>query len=236
MIRLVSEHGGAARPRKDAPSSSSTPRAANRKYRAFKIELEGVKPPVERTLIIPANPTFGWLHAVIQVAMGWTNSHLHQFRFGSTLISDPAFELDEDQDEKKVLDEKREKLKGHFGDDRAVLSYTYDFGDSWQHKLTISAVTEIGGGIQRQAVCIGGAGACPPEDCGGIFGYAEFLKAIRNRKHPQHRAMKDWVGGPFDPDKFSVKQTNGSLSRLPWPRVTEGALRKVLMARDGKSD
>jgi hypothetical protein len=85
----------------------------------------------------------------------------------------------------------------------------------------------------KSAVCIGGACACPPENCGGCWGYENLLKVLKNRKHPDHQDMKAWVGGSFDSETFNVARINSCLAKLKWPNVTEAALRKVLMARDG---
>jgi hypothetical protein len=78
---------------------------------------------------------------------------------------------------------------------------------------------------------VDGARACPPEDCGGIWGYADLLKILRNPKHPEHKDMKEWIGGAIDPEAFDQVKINLWLSKLKWPRVTEAQLRKVLMGR-----
>jgi hypothetical protein len=83
------------------------------------------------------------------------------------------------------------------------------------------------------AVCLGGARACPPEDCGGTSGYDNLLKILRNPKHEEHESMKEWLGRPFDPQAFDIASVNTCLKNLKWPRTTESQLRKVLMARDG---
>lgn len=233
MIHLIPEGSGASPRKKPRSSSSPGKGGAPQKYRAMNIVLEGVTPDVVRTLVIPADATFGWLHAVIQVAMGWTNSHLHQFQFGATVISDPTFEFGEFEGDSVVLNEHKERLMVHFGESRAVLDYEYDFGDSWHHKIILSTLLESKAAAPRRAVCLGGANACPPEDCGGAPGYGEFLKAIRNRKHPEHRSMQAWIGRPFDPNQFSLEATNRLLAKLSWPGVTISALAKVLSAPDG---
>jgi hypothetical protein len=82
------------------------------------------------------------------------------------------------------------------------------------------------------ALCLDGARACPPEDCGGVWGYDNLLKILKNRKHPEHRSMMEWLGRPFDAEAFDLAETNIWLRKLKWPRVTEAQLRKVLMGRD----
>jgi hypothetical protein len=82
------------------------------------------------------------------------------------------------------------------------------------------------------ALCLDGARACPPEDCGGIWGYADLLKILKNRKHPEHKTMKEWIGRELDAEAFDIRKTNLWLRKLKWPRATEAQLRKVLMGRD----
>jgi len=82
------------------------------------------------------------------------------------------------------------------------------------------------------ALCLGGARACPPEDCGGPWGYDNLLEILRNPKHEEHESMKEWLGHPLDPEAFDAEKVNTYLRKLKWPRTTEGQLRKVLMARD----
>ena len=196
----------------------------------LKIVLLGTKPSVWRTLQVPGQANLGWLHAVLQTVMGWTNSHLHHFLIDDAHYSDPRFNEDlgfggePDRDEAKAtLLQIAPKAGAQFG-------YEYDFGDSWEHEITVQKILPAAGGTT--ALCMDGAGACPPEDCGGIWGYAELLKALKNPKHPEHKSMKEWIGRAFDPDAFDVAEVNAWLGKLKWPRVTETQLRKVLMGRD----
>ncbi|MES2572601.1 MAG: plasmid pRiA4b ORF-3 family protein [Verrucomicrobiota bacterium] len=201
-------------------------------FRQLHIELQGVKPAIWRRLLVPADANLGWLHAVIQTAMGWTNSHLHQYYAGDKLISDPTFALKVFEDDPPVLDEGKVRIDEVLNAPGQKLMYEYDFGDSWGHVITLEAVSQPGLAIEKKAVCIDGAQAAPPEDCGGVPGYEQLLNVLKNKKHPEHKAMKQWLGGPFDPESFSLRKTNPWLAKLRWPRVTQAALRKVLMARD----
>jgi hypothetical protein len=108
----------------------------------------------------------------------------------------------------------------------------YDFGDSWGHKITVEKVLPSDVTATTIALCLDGARACPPEDCGGVWGYANLLKILKNRKHPEHKDMKEWIGGAWDAEAFDLAKTNTWLRKLKWPRVTEAQLRKVLMGRD----
>jgi hypothetical protein len=165
--------------------------------------------------------------------MGWTNSHLHQFISGEHTYADPSAELDQFEGDPPVLDESRFTVTELLTDIHEGLVYDYDFGDSWEHIVTVEKILPGDASTSETAVCLAGSRACPPEDCGGIGGYMELLKALKNKKHPEHRSMKEWLGRPFDPEFFDIATTNDWLRKLKWPRVTESQLRKVLMARDG---
>lgn len=198
----------------------------------LEVLLSATNPPIWRRLQVPGNAHLGWLHAVLQVAMGWTNSHLHQFICGEHVYADPSFELDQYEGDPPVLDERKVTVAEVLPRIREGLVYEYDFGDSWEHIITVEKILPADPSLVATAVCLGGARACPPEDCGGVGGYQELLKALKNRKHPEHRSMKEWLGRPFDSEHFDTATINSWLRKLKWPRVTEGQLRKVLMARD----
>jgi hypothetical protein len=199
----------------------------------LQVLLTGSEPPIWRRLQVPATANLSWCHAVLQVAMGWTNSHLHQFISGENIYSDPSVQLEPYAGDPPVLDENKFTLAELLKDADDRLIYEYDFGDSWQHLVTLEKILPIDASASAMAVCLDGARACPPDDCGGIWGYAELLKALKNKKHPEHRSMKEWLGRPFDPELFDVAKANHWLGKLKWPRVTESQLRSVLMARDG---
>ena len=198
----------------------------------LKIVVHGTKPPIWRRLLVPGNANLGWLHAAIQVATGWTNSHLHQFQIGTRGCSDPDFHLNAGGDDSTMLDEQKTLLMEAAPRVGAVLGYEYDFGDSWEHAIAVEKILALDAAAATTARCLDGARACPPEDCGGVSGYADLLKVIKNPKHAEHDAMMEWLGGGFDPEAFDAEEANIYLRRLKWPRVTEGQLRKVLMARD----
>ena len=92
-------------------------------------------------------------------------------------------------------------------------TYDYDFGDGWEHVLEVEKVLLPQKGV-RYPVCLDGARACPPEDVGGMGGYEEFLKAIRDPNHPEHEEYLDWIGGNFDPEQFDLDEVNDILRSL----------------------
>ena len=199
----------------------------------LKVTLEGIEPTVWRRLQVPGDATLGWLHAVIQVAMGWRNSHLHQFVVGERRYSDPSFDLDEYEERSRTLDENAATLLDIPPRSRRSFRYAYDFGDGWAHQIVVERILDPDPAAAGLAQCLDGARACPPEDCGGVGGYADLLEIIRNPKHKEYRSMMEWLGGTFDPEAFDRHKVNRHLRRLQWPQVTERQLAGVLMQRDG---
>lgn len=196
----------------------------------MRVELEEIQPTIWRTVILPKSANLGWIHAVIQIAMGWTNSHLHKFNLGDDTISDPSFNLNEFEVDPPVTDENTVTVDQVAKTKTPVLVYRYDFGDSWNHLLTFEPLSKGQYPAERLAVCVGGSRACPPEDCGSVPGYEDLLEALRNKKHPEHRAMKRWLGRLYDPELFSVEKANRFLAKVPWPKVSVPQLGKILGA------
>jgi len=185
--------------------------AAARKVFQLRIVLEGIKPEIWRRIEIPGDSTFWDLHCAIQDSFGWQDCHLHEFHLGSGdaevrigILEDEDL-MDEDDE---VLPDWEITLAEHI-QARETFLYVYDFGDNWVHYLTLEKVVDA---VPRKKypICLDGECACPPEDCGGASGYAEFLKVIRNPKHPEHKEMLEWVGKPFDPERFDVKEVRFS--------------------------
>ena len=159
----------------------------------FKIQLKDIsQPPVWRRVLVPKDFTFDRLHEVIQAAFGWENYHLYEFSpqgIGSNpSITDPN---GNDWDEPD-MDASETKLNEIFTKEKQTYIYTYDFGDSWEHKITLEKITDDNS--SKKAACIGGEGACPPEDCGGVWGYESFLKIISDSQHPEYEGMREWAG------------------------------------------
>lgn len=202
----------------------------------LKVVLLDIEPPIWRRLQVPGDANLGWLHAVLQVAMGWTNSHLHQFLTRDARYSDPCHHDGLESDEEPDRDEHETALMQVAPAEGDQIGYEYDFGDSWEHAITVERILEPGAAAAIAALCLDGACACPPEDCGGSPGYAAFLEALRDPRHPEHRSMKQWIGRPFRPHAFNLAKANQWLRRLDWPSVDEEQLRRVLMGRDGYRD
>lgn len=175
------------------------------------VSLDEIEPKIWRRLWVPDTLTLAKLDRVIQAAMGWTNSHLHEFaidghRYG---IVDPEWDQEPD-----LLEDKRFRMGNVLGTRVQDFLYTYDFGDSWVHSVKIEQVLAAREGINTWPMCIAGANACPPEDVGGTYGYMEFLQAMRDPTHEEHEAMWRWWGGPFDPNGFDVNAANIAIRQL----------------------
>ena len=169
-----------------------------------KVWLLGISPMVWRRLLVPGTCTLRELHGVIQVAMGWEGIHLYQFglrsrRYGSWEVSASS------------PDVTLAALKLRRG---ARFTYEYDLNIPWRHEVRIEENRLEAAPGKAYPTCVAGDGACPPEDCGGPWGFAEFLEAMADPKHEDHRDMKAWIGGRFDPGKFSVEAVNKEMRRL----------------------
>lgn len=198
----------------------------------LKVVLIDSEPPIWRRLQVPGKAKLDWLHAALQVATGWTNSHLHQFRVGKDIYSPPdesGFAFEGGPETREESEFTLQQIAPHEQDS---FVYEYDFGDSWDHQVTVEKILPAAAGLADTALCLDGGRACPPEDCGGVWGYAELLKTLKNRKHPEHKHMKEWLGRDLDAEAFDAANTNLWLKKLKWPRVTEDQLRKILMGRD----
>lgn len=191
---------------------------AKTKIFQLKIQLAHIRPPVWRRMLVPGEIDLGELHEVIQTALGWTNSHLHEFEIGGARYGTP----DPDWGRDDVQDEARVKLFRLAGEG-SRLGYTYDFGDDWEHQLTIEKVLDPKPGT-RYPSCTAGRRACPPEDVGGPWGYDDFLNALADPNHEDHDDRAEWIGGSFDPDAFDVAATDAALEAFAW---TAGPIRPV---------
>jgi hypothetical protein len=183
---------------------------AKTKIYEIKIELREVRPAVLRRVQVPGELSLAGLHAVVQVAMGWTDSHLHEFDVDGARYGLP----DPDWDAGEVVDEARVTLFRLLGQgDR--MDYVYDFGDGWTHRLSVEKVLAPEPGVSYPR-CVSGRRACPPEDVGGPWGYEEFLAAMADPAHPEHEHYREWLGGPFDPAGFDLGEVNAALTELAW--------------------
>ncbi len=177
----------------------------------LKMTLRGSKPPIWRRVIVPADMTLGDLHTVIQVAMGWHGGHLHEFNIDGTayVANGPEDAMYDDMDgedeaEYQLREVLREKMK---------FDYVYDFGDNWEHLVTVEKV--IAAQDKRPAArCTAGKLHCPAEDSGGLWGYYEKLEILADKKHPEHAEISEWMGEDFDAQNFDIEYVNTTLAEM----------------------
>ena len=219
---------------KSKRTTRSLPEKSTKMYQ-LKIALAHIEPPVWRGLLVRGDANLGFLHAVIQVAMGWTNSHLHQFTIKGKRYSAPETIQDVGLGEEPDPDEEQAVLMDVLPRAISQFFYEYDFGDSWEHIITVEKISKPDASCDFYARCLDGGRCCPPEDCGGAWGYEDLIEIINNPKHEEYADIMEWLGGKFDPDAFNKDTVNRYLDKLKWPHTTVPQLAKVLMERDGVS-
>jgi hypothetical protein len=188
----------------------------------FRITLLESRPPIWRRIQVK-DCTLDNLHEHIQTAMGWTNSHLHHFKVGDQLYGDPDLvqENFEDMGYKDSTTANITDILPRTGR-RFRFVYEYDFGDSWDHEVLFEGVVRADPKV-KYPLCLEGERACPPEDVGGVWGYADFLAAITDPEHKDHDGLLEWVGGSFDPEEFDPAQATRDMRKgLPDWRSMEG--------------
>lgn len=187
----------------------------------LKITLDDVSPAVLRRVEVPVDILLDRLHLTIQAAMGWTNSHLYEFRAGAVGWGT----LDPDMDWAGDFRDSRKARLGDVLEDigKKKLTYLYDFGDSWEHTIKIERLTAPEPGVLYPRL-IEVKGRCPPEDCGGPWGYAELLEAIKDPGHESHAELSEWVGEDFDPDDDEAERLTADVADLAksWSRKSTG--------------
>lgn len=176
----------------------------------LKVTLNDSKPPIWRRILVPDTVTLHQLHTILQIVMGWTNSHLHQFIIDDGYYGEPE---EEDGYSEDLKNEKRYRLNQFITRKGFKFFYEYDFGDSWEHTVHVEAIQPFEKGKQYP-VCLAGKRACPPEDIGGVWGYEDLLKAISNPKHPDHGEIIEWFSEDFDPEIFDIDDANLGLRQF----------------------
>jgi len=169
-----------------------------------KISLAGAKPPIWRRLLVRDNTDLHKFHLIIQDAMGWQNCHLYQFEIEETRYT-------EFFDEGFIADDETPSSSVRLGDlslrEGDSFLYNYDFGDDWYHECEVEKITPIERGAEYPR-CLAGRRACPPEDCGGIYGYDRMLSALRSRAHPERKHWLEWIGPNWNSDAFDQQATD----------------------------
>ncbi len=186
------------------------------------VVLEDIEPPVWRRLVVPLTITLAEFHHVLQAAMGWTDSHLHQFEIGGLCYGDVhVLNLDLADGFARAFDSTIVRLRDfRFRKGRRLsFTYEYDFGDNWRHTVTFEELLAETP-APKTAICIDGARCCPPEDVGGSYSYTEFLRVLFDPEADEtdeQKHLQSWSGGKFDPEFFDLAKTD---------KAVRGALRK----------
>jgi len=193
----------------------------NRIYQ-FKIQLAEIDPPIWRRFIVPEEYNFWDLHVAIQDAMGWWDSHLHLFRIRGkhkhsiTEIGIP----DEDrfEDDPEIIAGWENPIIRYFNSIGVTAEYLYDFGDHWNHDILLEGILLKEKGV-KYPKCIDGARACPPEDCGGVPGYFNFIEIMLDPSHEEYDDMITWFGGKYDPEFFKPEKIKFDNPKKRWNKA-----------------
>jgi Plasmid pRiA4b ORF-3-like protein len=193
------------RRQKIAPVKAKKKKTRANSIYQLKITLRGTEPPIWRRVQTPGEIALAALHDIIQTAMGWTDSHLHCFRTRDATYSspDPGGDFEDSDDESELdvrLDEACPRVK-------TKMIYEYDFGDSWEHEVVVEKIIPPEPGVSYP-VCLAGEWACPPEDCGGVWSYADLLEALKDPEHEMHEDGKEILGDDWHAEAFDIKIVN----------------------------
>ena len=178
----------------------------------MKVTLRGTKPPIWRRIQVAADTDLAELHDILQIVMGWEEAHLHQFIIGGEYYGVPSPTPFASVFDAEMAEERGVKLAQVVSGEKSTFVYEYDFGDSWEHRIVLEKILPSEEG-KRCPVCVAGKGACPPEDCGGVWGYYDLLDVVQDPEHPDHDEMLEWLGGDLDPDAFDLEQVNRQLQK-----------------------
>lgn len=193
----------------------------------LKITLDEVEPVVLRKIEVPLDIKLDKLHGIVQAAMGWEDYHLYEFRVGRSVAYGTP---DPNWPETRTLPAKKASLADLLEHAKKTFAYVYDFGDDWMHTVKVEAISPAKADTLYPRL-IAAAGRCPPEDCGGPWGYADFQDAIADNKHENHADAVEWYGEAFDPKDVDVaeltKNVERAARRLSGNKATPAVKRKT---------
>lgn len=170
----------------------------------LKITLKGTQPPIWRRILVDKSITFSQFHYIILTTMGWDGEHLYEFKVNGSRIGEPHIDGGG-----KLIDASKKYIGSVISDTKVKFEYTYDFGDNWEHLIKVEKFLPKDENV-KYPICIDGELNCPPEDCGGVWGFYDLLETIKNKKHPEHKDMLEWLGGKYDPEYFDKELINKS--------------------------
>lgn len=173
-------------------------------YYQIKISLVDSPLPIWRRVLIRADAPLSIVHQVVQITMGWFNTHLHHFEQNGKVFGDP----EEAESGETIHDYNHYALSDLLVERGDEVSYIYDYGDDWKHRIVLEDIQYSDVPENAIAQCTMGKRACPPEDVGGVEGYANFISIIEDPEHEQYLDTLQWVGCDFDPNSFDPRQVN----------------------------
>lgn len=205
--RLASAKGKSTTP---SPRSKEIKGVSDDIYQP-RVTLLHSRPAIWRRLLVPTRTKLSELHAILQGAFGWHECHLHQFTTADDRrFTDQSMMIDSDED---LEDERKATLADHLSLDQPRMLYEYDFGDGWEHGIELQEVIAPDPKI-RYPRCVAGKNAGPPEDCGGVWGYADLIKIMKNPQHPEHAEYREWLGRDLDPTAFDIEEVDARLAHV----------------------
>jgi hypothetical protein len=177
----------------------------------LRVTLKDSNPTIWRDVLVPSNLTLEELHYVIQTVMGWDNCHLHQFIAGKIFYNDGMDDYDQYSDTEDCdRNERKYTISQLLCEEESSIIYEYDLGDSWTHYVELKKILPADAEV-RKPRCIQGEQACPPEDCGGIWGYADMLETLR---YTETDETITGLSKDFDPNYFNIDAVNRVLKHL----------------------
>jgi hypothetical protein len=180
-----------------------------RKIYQIQIALRGIRPKIWLRILIPPDLRLSDFHEIIQITMGWTNSHMHQFIKNGTYFTE-SIAGDDIWDELGSVDYKKMKISDLLTMEKEKVVYEYDFGDGWEHNIILEKILPVDPKI-KYPVCLKGKMKCPPEDCGGVWGYSDMLEVLKQPDHIEYEEFIEWLGDGFDPEDFDINEVNRRL-------------------------
>ena len=190
----------------------------------FRVILQGTQPMVWRRILVPGTYSFWDLHIAIQDAMGWLDYHLHLFRLPNPEtgeVDQIGIPIDDSFDDMEpFLPGWDVTMAQYFSEAGDRADYEYDFGDGWRHEVVLEEISDKSSSAQYP-ICLDGARACPPEDCGGTHGYKELLVVLSDATHEEYPSMLQWVGAGYDPAAFDPKNVRFDDPKKRWQQAFE---------------
>lgn len=192
----------------DRKKQSRPKGAGEGKIYQLKIILADTDPQIWRRILVSGDVNLGKLHRIIQAVMGWTDTHLHEFHIKGISYADPEMEMTESKNERRT------RLGKAVPEQGITFMYVYDFGDCWEHLIKVEKITDRHEKYNGVPVCLEGRLAGPPEDCGGVPGYYDLLRILKDPKAPDYKEMTEWIDPCFDPEEFDLEGLNEFLKIL----------------------